>query len=129
MADNTQGSPGHTARAENGKVEMIAHVVHEANRALCLEQNDQSQPSWEYAEQWQKDSAYEGIKKIQSGEIRTPKESHDSWCRHKIDAGWQYGAKKDAAALTHPCLVPYEMLPENQKVKDGLFFAIVEALS
>lgn len=129
MADNTQGSPGHTARAEQPTVEMIAHVVHEANRALCLEQNDQSQPSWEYAEQWQKDSAYEGIKKIQSGEITTPEQSHQSWCAHKLANGWKYGPEKDAAALTHPCLVPYDQLPEGQKAKDALFFAIVRALS
>lgn len=110
-------------------VEDIAHVVHEANRALCLTQGDQSQGSWEYAPQWQKDSAIEGIKKIQSGEIKTPKQSHQSWLDHKEKDGWKYGAVKDAAKLEHPCMVPYEQLPADQKIKDALFFAIVRALS
>ncbi len=44
-------------------------------------------------------------------------------------AGWRYGLKKDPAAKTHPCLVPYWQLPAEQRRKDGLFAAIVAALT
>ena len=41
---------------------------------------------------------------------------------------WSYGEVKDAEAKTHPCLIPYDQLPEFQKAKDKLFVAIVDAL-
>ena len=36
---------------------------------------------------------------------------------------------RDVGAKQHPCLVPYDDLPESQRRKDTLFFAIVTALS
>jgi hypothetical protein len=42
--------------------------------------------------------------------------------------GWVYGEVKDAEAKTHPCIVPFEELPEFQKKKDALFCAIVDSL-
>lgn len=49
--------------------------------------------------------------------------------KEKVDAGWVFGEIKDADAKTHPCIVPYDELPEFQKKKDHLFIAIVKALS
>lgn len=48
--------------------------------------------------------------------------------KEKIEDGWVYGDEKDTEKKTHPCLVPYEELPEFQKKKDALFQAIVDAL-
>ena len=42
--------------------------------------------------------------------------------------GWRYGASKDAEAKTHPCLVPFDRLPRDQRVKNVLFIAIVRAM-
>jgi len=53
---------------------------------------------------------------------------HESWCDFKRADGWVFGEVKDAGAKTHPCLVPYAELPEEQKIKDHLFSAIVTAL-
>lgn len=47
----------------------------------------------------------------------------------KVNDGWVYGEVKDADKKTHPCIVPYNELPEFQKKKDHLFIAIVKALS
>jgi hypothetical protein len=44
------------------KNEQIARVCHEVNRAYCESLGDMSQPSWEDAPQWQKDSAMLGVK-------------------------------------------------------------------
>lgn len=44
--------------------------------------------------------------------------SHENWTRDKLRDGWTYGEVKDADAKTHPCLVPYEDLPEAQRLKD-----------
>ena len=58
----------------------------------------------------------------------TPEQSHESWLEQKIADGWVYGAVKDPDAKTHPCCVPYEELPVEQKAKDYLFRAVVHAL-
>lgn len=53
---------------------------------------------------------------------------HDSWLNEKRKTGWKYGDVKDAVKKEHPCFVPYDRLPEEQKAKDALFSAIVDAL-
>jgi hypothetical protein len=105
--------------------EHIAHVVHEANRAYCVTVDDRSQIAWDDAPEWQRASAIEGIEKAKNG--ATPEQLHESWCAFKIADGWTHGDVKDADAKTHPCLVPYADLPAEQRVKDHLFRAIVEA--
>lgn len=58
----------------------------------------------------------------------TPEDSHKNWMEHKLKDGWKYGEVKDEVLKTHPCLVPYNELPENQKVKDYLFKAVVDSI-
>jgi hypothetical protein len=111
------------------EAENIAKVVHEANRAYCETLGDFTQKPWQYAEQWQKDSAVNGVEGIIAGTITTPEQSHESWLAEKERTGWKYGAVKDVEKKEHPCFVPYDELPEGQRVKDALFFAIVRALT
>jgi len=106
----------------------IARVCHEANRALQIEAGDPAvSPSWDEAPEWQRASAVEGVAEARAG--ATPEQLHDSWCDSKVRDGWSFGAVKDAEAKTHPCLVPYDELPEDQRRKDAVFGAIVGALS
>jgi hypothetical protein len=44
----------------------------------------------------------------------------------KIKEGWVYGFVKDPVSKTHPCIVPYEELPEEQQMKDHLFVKTVD---
>jgi hypothetical protein len=46
------------------------------------------------------------------------KNAHDHWARQRMQDGWRYGPKRDDAKKEHPCLVPYEALPESEKVYD-----------
>ncbi|MET0604283.1 MAG: RyR domain-containing protein [Baekduia sp.] len=105
---------------------QIARVCHEANRAWCEANGDTSQKPWDEADQWQRDSAIEGVTVALDG--ATPAELHQAWCEAKTRDGWIYGEVKDAEAKTHPCLVAYADLPPEQRVKDVLFSAIVGAL-
>lgn len=107
--------------------EEIARVAHEVNRAYCAAIGDNSQPSWDDAPQWQRDSAIAGVESHLASPM-SPQESHAAWSAHKIADGWAYGPVKDAKAKTHPCLVPYDELPQEQRVKDYLFCAVVAAL-
>lgn len=44
--------------------------------------------------------------------------THEVWSQNRIKEGWKYGEKRDDVKKTHPCLVPYEELPETEKEYD-----------
>lgn len=43
---------------------------------------------------------------------------HDTWAKGRMDDGWTYGPVRDDAKKRHPCLVPYNELPESEKEYD-----------
>lgn len=108
--------------------EDIAHVCHEANRAYCRTLGDDSQPAWVDAPEWQRTSAIKGVLLPLMNRDAKPSDSHESWLAEKREAGWKYGPVKDPEKKEHPCFVPYEDLPPEQRAKDALFLAVVRAL-
>lgn len=46
------------------------------------------------------------------------KNTHEVWSQNRINDGWVYGETRDDAQKRHPCLVPYEALPESEKDYD-----------
>ena len=46
------------------------------------------------------------------------KNVHEIWAQERINQGWTYGEKRDDVHKYHPCLVPYEDLPEEEKMYD-----------
>jgi len=88
---------------------------------------DNSQPAWQDAPQWQRDSAVLGVKMHTEKPDAGPAASHESWMAQKLTDGWQYGPVKDAEAKTHPCIVPFDDLPREQQAKDYIFRAVVHA--
>ena len=46
------------------------------------------------------------------------KNVHDVWAQSRISQGWTYGPERSDALKHHPCLVPYEELPEVEKAYD-----------
>lgn len=66
---------------------------------------------------------------IKTTEIELPKELeqlmeqmsknvHEVWAETRIKQGWTYGPERNDEKKTHPCLVPYEELPEEEKEYD-----------
>lgn len=108
-------------------VTHIARICHEANRALCEAFGDMSQVSWDDAPEWQKQSVIKGVEFCAANPDAPPSANHESWLEEKRRTGWKYGPIKDADAKTHPCFVPYDQLPPEQKAKDYVFKAIVGA--
>ena len=108
--------------------EFIAKACHEANRVWCQANGDDTQKHWEDAEQWQKDSAIKGVEFRINNPSAGKDAQHNAWMADKINDGWVFGEVKDANAKTHPCIVPFDQLPEFQQKKDALFCAIVDSL-
>ena len=46
------------------------------------------------------------------------KNVHEVWASERICLGWQYGSERNDELKHHPCLVPYEELPEIEKEYD-----------
>lgn len=106
-------------------LEQTARIAHEVNRAYCRAMGDLSHLPWQAAPEWQRESAVAGVQHILNNPTTTPEQSHASWMRHKALEGWVWGPKKDPEARTHPCMVPYSELPQEQRTKDALFIAVV----
>lgn len=109
-------------------LEAIARTAHEVNRSYCLSLGDTSQPSWEDAPDWQKDSAIKGVTFLRMSPNAGVVAIHHNWVMEKVLDGWVQGPVKDAHAKQHPCLVPFESLPKEQQAKDYLFVGTVRAL-
>ncbi len=43
---------------------------------------------------------------------------HEVWAQSRMSQGWQYGEKRDDDLKTHPSLIPYEELTEQEKQYD-----------
>lgn len=43
---------------------------------------------------------------------------HEVWSAERFAEGWQWGPQRDDAHKLHPCLVPYDQLPESEKEYD-----------
>lgn len=43
---------------------------------------------------------------------------HENWASERINQGWTYGPERNDAKKLHPCLIPYDELPESEKILD-----------
>jgi hypothetical protein len=110
-------------------IDATAKVCHEANRAWCELTQDFTQPHWEMAPDWQKNSARAGVRFHFSNPDSKPEDSHKEWFKAKEAEGWVYGDTKDTEAKRHPCMVPFEKLPKSQQMKDHIFHAVCHAMA
>lgn len=44
--------------------------------------------------------------------------THDNWAAGRISEGWTYGPVRNDELKQHPCLIPYNELPESEKEYD-----------
>ena len=108
-------------------VERIAEVAHEVNRAYCQSIGDDTQPTWDNAPDWQRESAVNGVV-FHLHSDASPRESHENWLAVKRADNWIWGPVKDPDNKEHPCMVDYDELPVEQKTKDYLFRAVVQTM-
>lgn len=106
---------------------QIARICHQTNKAFCESIEDYTQKDWDDAAEWQRDSAIKGVAFATENPSAPASAQHDAWVDDKVRAGWVYGSVKDESKKTHPCIVSYENLPVEQRIKDYLFKAVVSA--
>lgn len=116
-------------KSEQDFVDALARSAHMVNRVYRQSPGDHSQVPWDDAPEWQKESCREGVRAILDGRVTKPSDSHESWLKHKLEDGWTYGPVKDPEKKQHPCMVPYEELPQEQKLKDQFLLTVVMAFS
>ena len=46
------------------------------------------------------------------------KNVHEVWAQSRMEQGWTYGEERNDTLKQHPCLIPYEELPEMEKAYD-----------
>ena len=111
----------------HNKPEMTAYVAHEVIRAFCKSIGEIPQPPWDELSQELKLSTLSGVMFRLGHPDASSADQHIQWAKDKEEAGWVYGPVKDPEKKQHPCLVPYEELPQEQRSKDYLFAAVVNA--
>lgn len=109
------------------RTEDIARVCHEANRAYCCVLGEY-QPAWDDAPKYMRDSTISGVLFNLNHPGVSARDAHEEWMRYMKLNGWKYGEEKKSEIKEHPCLVPYEDLPEEQRKKDAIFIAVIHAL-
>jgi hypothetical protein len=115
-----------------------AQVAHQANSALQIATGDpHPSPDWAQAPHDQHDASERGVRTVLDVRAEHPdwtnaqiaEALHTDWMAGKTDAGWVLGPVKDATALTHPAMVAFDQLPQDQIARDELFVAVVSALA
>ena len=103
------------------KTIAIAMMCHAINATYCQSLGDDSQSTWDDTPESHKQSLIAGVEMHLANPDATPEQSHESWYKVKEAEGWKYGEVKDMEKKEHPCFLPYEELPDEQKAKDYLF--------
>lgn len=127
LQEQFKDEPQAYEQPEPPNIRQIAKTCHEVNKAYCETMKDFSQPSWEDAPDWQKDSAMNGVRYHLDNPDAGPSGSHENWLKEKEENGWVYGKEKDPEKKEHPCMVPYEKLPKKQQYKDALFISVIKS--
>lgn len=68
-----------------------------------------------------KEGMISAMERIVFREVSTPQEMHKIWEDFMKNDGWSYAKEKSHTNKTHPCMVPYDELPEFEKLKDQIF--------
>lgn len=105
----------------------IARTCHNINKEYCEGHGDLTQLDFDLAPEWQQQSAIEGVIFIINNPDSSPEDVHNAWAATKLNDGWTYGEVKSEQHKTHPCLVEYDQLPLQQRIKDSLFSLVVKS--
>ncbi|MCR9271122.1 MAG: RyR domain-containing protein [Hyphomonadaceae bacterium] len=111
------------------KIEKIARTAHEAIKGWRLANGQESIPDWEDAPDWMVSATKDSVMMVLQDPNTSASKQHEQWMDKKLRDGWKQGPLKNPEAKTHPLLIPYEELPEVERMKDSLMNAVISALA
>lgn len=85
---------------------------------MVINQNGKSMNTEKYIPQPIDTSDIKLPEKLEQLVEQMSKNVHEVWAESRISQGWTYGEQRNDELKTHPCLVPYEDLPEVEKDYD-----------
>lgn len=103
------------------EIRKIARLCHNLNSTFCETVGEPKQDKWNDLSSHLKRVTIEGVKNYLENPGLTCKDMHEQWMESKERDGWTFGRVKDENKKTHPSMIPYKELGENQKFKDYLF--------
>lgn len=106
----------------------IARVAHEVVRGYRVLMGDDSCPPWEEMGHPERQSAAHQVITVLKLKHLTVAQMHADYVETERQNGWVYGETFNADLKHNPLLVPFDQLPEAQRIEDGLFANTVIAL-
>ena len=111
------------------KPEIIGEFVHESIRAFRRATGDTAPlPSWDELPKEKQEITMDTVIRLVQDPDMNEVDVHNQWVLSKFDDGWRYGDTYDEKKKTHPLIVPYTDLPQEERLKDSLVRGIVNSL-
>lgn len=107
------------------KNEHIARLIYAAHSEYNIIQGLGSRCRWEEADRPSRQAYISVVERTLLQPTKSSFDNHELWRASWEANGWKYGPVRDDVKKTHPALVPYAELPEDQRVKLELEIAIV----
>jgi RyR domain len=96
---------------------QIAEAIHLMNGWLQEQFGDPyRQPPWPDAPQPMKDMVLALVRGYRAG--ISPQAAHERWVEAMEARGWRYGLRRSERDRTHPNMLPWGLLPQEQRLKD-----------
>ena len=105
-------------------VRISSKLVHALNNSICA-LNGEEQVEWEDAPAYMREGLQMAIKHGFEKGV-DPRQGHEDWMASRIAQGWTLGPVKSIENKVSPCLIPYDDLPYEQRVKDSIRAGVVE---
>jgi hypothetical protein len=110
----------------------IAEILHNATSAIPRPDGSVIVP-WEALNDVLKDRAADTVDSLMNKMWQFPHGMSDDYCHlvwynNMIDMGWTYGPTYSFEQKLHPSMVPFNELPDDEKIKDAIWSGIVYAL-
>lgn len=107
-------------------LEQIAKTCHEAHNQICKNHGQAIIP-WESKSEAHHETVKNSVKKIINGIIKSPEEAHMNFKFKKRKDGWTYGEEYSTKEKTNPRLCNFSGLPEAERQKEEMFFAVARS--
>jgi RyR domain len=108
--------------------EQIAEAIHVVNGLLQRWHDDPApQPEWARVPDAMRARVLAMVRGYKAG--ITPRQAHERWLEAMAADGWHYGPHKDSVARTHPNMMAYSDLPQEQKIKNAMSQQITMVLT